>query len=100
MSMPQRAFACFNSIILILYICNPFRGGLGEVNVVSSMIIGEITGSSFADAAAFGSTLIHDMTKQGYSKELSTDITGDDVDETHRGSSKRGHNGFCCPLKR
>lgn len=100
MSVPQRVFAGLNSFILIamplfmlsgelmnhggltkrlinfaLLICKPFRGGLGEVNVVASMIFGGITGSSVADTSALGSILIPDMTKQGYSKEFSTGIT-------------------------
>lgn len=100
LSVPQRVFAGLNSFILIamplfmlsgelmnhggltnrlinfaLLICKPFRGGLGEVNVVASMIFGGITGSSVADTSALGSILIPDMTKQGYSKEFSTGIT-------------------------
>ena len=100
MSVPQRVFAGLNSFILIamplfmlsgelmnhggltkrlinfaLLICKPFRGGLGEVNVVASMIFGGITGSSVADTSALGSILIPDMTKQGSSKEFSTGIT-------------------------
>lgn len=100
MSVPQRVFAGLNSFILIamplfmlsgeimnhggltkrlinfaLLICKPFRGGLGEVNVVASMIFGGITGSSVADTSALGSILIPDMTKQGYTKEFSTGIT-------------------------
>ena len=100
MNIPQRVFAGLNSFILIamplfmlsgeimnhggltkrlinfaLLICKPFRGGLGEVNVVASMIFGGITGSSVADTSALGSILIPDMTKQGYSREFSTGIT-------------------------
>lgn len=100
LSVPQRVFAGLNSFILIamplfmlsgelmnhggltnrlinfaLLICKPFRGGLGEVNVVASMIFGGITGSSVADTSALGSILIPDMTKQGYSKEFSTGVT-------------------------
>ena len=33
----------------------PVRGGLGEVNVVASMIFGGISGSSVADTSALGS---------------------------------------------
>ena len=58
-----------------LLICKPFRGGLGEVNVVASMIFGGITGSSVADTSALGSMLIPDMVEQGYSKEFSTGVT-------------------------
>ncbi len=100
MSMPQRVFSGLNSYILIamplfmlsgelmnhggltkrlinfaLLICKPFRGGLGEVNVVASMIFGGITGSSVADTSALGSILIPDMVRQGYSREFSTGVT-------------------------
>ena len=36
----------------------PVRGGLGEVNIVASMIFGGISGSSVADTSALGSILI------------------------------------------
>ncbi|MCR4676588.1 MAG: TRAP transporter large permease, partial [Sphaerochaetaceae bacterium] len=100
MSVPQRVFSGLNSYILIamplfmlsgelmnhggltkrlinfaLLICKPFRGGLGEVNVVASMIFGGITGSSVADTSALGSILIPDMIKQGYSEDFSTGVT-------------------------
>ena len=100
MMLPQRVFSGLNSYILIamplfmlsgelmnhggltkrlinfaLLICKPFRGGLGEVNVVASMIFGGITGSSVADTSALGSILIPDMNKQGYSNEFSTGVT-------------------------
>jgi tripartite ATP-independent transporter DctM subunit len=53
----------------------PIRGGLGEVNVVASMIFGGISGSSVADTSALGSVLIPNMIKKGYSKGFSTGIT-------------------------
>ena len=43
-----------------------FRGGLGHVNVVVSMIFAGISGSSTAEAAGIGSLLIPTMKKQGY----------------------------------
>ena len=53
----------------------PLGGGLGEVNVVSSMIFGGISGSSVADTSALGSILIPDMVKQGYPKKFAAGIT-------------------------
>ena len=53
----------------------PVRGGLGEVNVVASMIFGGISGSSVADTSALGSILIPDMVKKGYPKGFSAGIT-------------------------
>lgn len=53
----------------------PLRGGLGEVNVVASMIFGGISGSSVADTSALGSILIPDMEKKGYPKSFAAGIT-------------------------
>ena len=58
-----------------LYLVRPFRGGLGEVNVVASMIFGGISGSSVADTSALGSVLIPEMVKRGYSERLAAGIT-------------------------
>lgn len=58
-----------------LYLVRPIRGGLGEVNVVASMIFGGISGSSVADTSALGSVLIPEMKKRGYSEKLATGIT-------------------------
>jgi tripartite ATP-independent transporter DctM subunit len=43
-----------------------FKGGLGHINVVVSMIFAGISGSSTAEAAGIGSLLIPAMKKQGY----------------------------------
>ncbi len=43
-------------------------GGLGHVNVLSSMFFGGISGSAVADTAAIGSLMIPSMEKQGYSR--------------------------------
>lgn len=53
----------------------PVRGGLGEVNIVASMIFGGISGSSVADTSALGSILIPAMEKEGYPPEASAGIT-------------------------
>ncbi|NCC63266.1 MAG: TRAP transporter large permease [Spirochaetia bacterium] len=58
-----------------MLLVRPFRGGLGEVNVVASMIFGGISGSSVADTSALGSILIPDMVKQGYPKGFAAGIT-------------------------
>ena len=52
----------------------PVRGGLGEVNIVASMIFGGISGSSVADTSALGSILIPAMEKEGYPKEFATAV--------------------------
>ena len=53
----------------------PVRGGLGEVNIVASMIFGGISGSSVADTSALGSILIPAMEKEGYPPDASAGIT-------------------------
>lgn len=58
-----------------LQILRPFHGGLGEVNIVASMIFGGISGSSVADTSALGSILIPAMEEQGYPPETSAGIT-------------------------
>ncbi len=58
-----------------LYLVRPFRGGLGEVNVVASMFFGGISGSSVADTSALGSVLIPEMEKRGYGRKFSAGIT-------------------------
>ena len=50
-------------------------GGLGHVNVMTSMIFGGIQGSGAADAAAIGGMLIPAMEKQGYDKDYSVAVT-------------------------
>ena len=52
-----------------------FRGGLGLVNVIASMIFGGISGSSVSDTASVGAVLIPEMTRKGYSREFSSGIT-------------------------
>ena len=56
-------------------ILRPIHGGLGEVNIVASMIFGGISGSSVADTSALGSILIPAMEKNGYPKSASAGIT-------------------------
>jgi len=58
-----------------MYLVRPIRGGLGEVNVVASMIFGGISGSSVADTSALGSILIPAMEKQGYPSKFAAGVT-------------------------
>ncbi|MFT4640469.1 MAG: tripartite ATP-independent transporter DctM subunit [Verrucomicrobiales bacterium] len=52
-----------------------FRGGLGLVNVGSSMLFGGISGSSTSDTASIGSILIPEMEKRGYPKDFAAGLT-------------------------
>lgn len=58
-----------------MYVVRPIRGGLGEVNIVASMIFGGISGSSVADTSAIGSIMIPAMEKQGYPPKFSAGVT-------------------------
>lgn len=53
-----------------------YRGGLGHVNVVSSLIFSGMSGSAVADAVGMGRIIINMMTKDGkYTKSYSAAIT-------------------------
>lgn len=51
------------------------RGGLGIVNVFSSMLFGGISGSAVADISALGSILIPVMKEKGYDEDYSVNVT-------------------------
>ncbi len=57
------------------YMVRPFGGGLGEVNIVASMIFGGISGSSVADTSAIGSILIPAMEKEKYPSKFAAGVT-------------------------
>ena len=52
-----------------------FRGGLGHVNVLASLIFSGMTGSAIADAAGLGKMEIEAMRKEGYDDGFSCAIT-------------------------
>jgi len=52
-----------------------FRGGLGHVNVVSSMIFSGMSGAAVADAAGLGLVELDAMKKSGYDLPFSAAIT-------------------------
>lgn len=51
------------------------RGGLGQANIIASMIFSGMSGSAVADAGGLGTIEIKAMTDQGYPKEFSGAIT-------------------------
>ncbi|ODC02740.1 C4-dicarboxylate ABC transporter permease [Terasakiispira papahanaumokuakeensis] len=51
------------------------RGGLGLVNVSSSMLFGGISGSAVADTSALGSILIPAMKEKGYDADYAVNVT-------------------------
>jgi tripartite ATP-independent transporter DctM subunit len=98
--LPQRLFAGMNSYAMIalplfvtmgllmnaggittrlidfsLLFVGRFRGGLGAVNVLASMIFGGISGSSVSDTASVGAVLIPEMKERGYTPEFASGVT-------------------------
>lgn len=51
------------------------RGGLGHVNIMTSVFFAGISGSAIADAAALSNTLVPEMKRHGYSEEYAGAIT-------------------------
>ncbi|MDK4492238.1 TRAP transporter large permease subunit, partial [Fusobacterium necrophorum] len=51
------------------------KGGLAQVNVLLSTLMGGISGSANADAAMECKILVPEMVKRGYSKEFSAAVT-------------------------
>lgn len=51
------------------------RGGLGPVNVATSMIYGGISGSATADTGAVGAIMIPAMSKRGYPRAYAAAVT-------------------------
>lgn len=52
-----------------------FKGGLGHVNVVSSMLFAGVSGAASADAAALGKVLIPAMQRERYDLDFAIAIT-------------------------
>ncbi|MEO9683898.1 MAG: TRAP transporter large permease [Tateyamaria sp.] len=51
------------------------RGGLAQVNVLSSILFAGLSGSAVADTSALGSMLIPAMEKEGYTRRFAAAIT-------------------------
>ena len=51
------------------------RGGLGQVNVITSTLFGGISGSAVADASAVGGIMIPQMVKRGYAADYAVNVT-------------------------
>lgn len=52
-----------------------WRGGLGNVNIIASMIFGGISGSSVADVASLGPLEVKAMTSRNYPKDYAAGLT-------------------------
>lgn len=64
-----------NIINLANVLVGRMRGGLAQVNVVSSMLFGGCSGSALADVAGLGSVLIPAMKKNGYEEPFAAAVT-------------------------
>ncbi|MEM1100638.1 MAG: TRAP transporter large permease [Pseudomonadota bacterium] len=51
------------------------RGGLAQVNILSSILFAGLSGSAVADTSALGSTLIPAMEKNGYTRRFAAAVT-------------------------
>lgn len=51
------------------------RGGLGQVNIASSVLFGGISGSAAADASAIGGLMVPQMKARGYDVDYAVNIT-------------------------
>ena len=51
------------------------RGGLAQVNILSSILFAGLSGSAVADTSALGSMLIPAMEKEGYSRKFAAAVT-------------------------
>lgn len=51
------------------------RGGLGQVNIASSVLFGGISGSAAADASAIGGLTIPEMKRRGYGVDYGVNVT-------------------------
>lgn len=62
-------------IDMSMAIVGRLRGGLGHVNIMTSVFFAGISGSAIADAAALSNTLVPAMEEQGYSRTYAGAIT-------------------------
>ena len=51
------------------------KGGLGQVNVLSSVLFGGVSGSAAADASAVGGLMVPQMKERGYDVDYAVNIT-------------------------
>ena len=51
------------------------RGGLGQVNVLSSVMLGGVSGSAAADASAVGGLMVPQMKERGYDVDYAVNVT-------------------------
>lgn len=62
-------------IDLAMLIVGRFKGGLGHVNIATSIFLSSMSGSAVADAAAITSALVPEMERRGYSRDYAAALT-------------------------
>ena len=62
-------------ITLSMALVGRLRGGLGHVNILTSVFFAGISGSAVADAAALSNTLVPEMVRRGYSLTYAGAVT-------------------------
>ncbi|MCR9135955.1 MAG: TRAP transporter large permease [Alphaproteobacteria bacterium] len=62
-------------INLSMALVGRLRGGLGHVNILTSVFFAGISGSAVADAAALSNTLVPEMRKRGYALTYASAVT-------------------------
>lgn len=60
---------------LATHLVGHFRGGLGQANVVTNVMLAGVSGSSTADASAIAKLLAPEMEKRGYSRAFACALT-------------------------
>jgi len=67
--MSQRLIAFASALV------GHVRGGLGQVNVLSCLLFGGVSGSAIADVSAIGGSMIPQMVERGYDRDYAVNVT-------------------------
>ncbi len=62
-------------IDLATHLVGHFRGGLGQANIVTNVMLAGVSGSSTADASAISKLLVPEMEKRGYDRAFGCALT-------------------------
>ena len=62
-------------IALASSLAGRLRGGLGQINVLSSLFFGGVSGSAIADVSAIGGTMIPQMIQRGFDRDYAVSVT-------------------------
>jgi tripartite ATP-independent transporter DctM subunit len=62
-------------IALAASLVGRMRGGLAQVNVLSSLFFGGVSGSAIADVSAIGGTMIPQMVNRGYERDFAVNVS-------------------------